>query len=103
MTQISSFQKDVFSVVQHRLGVRALLEHTLPNGISVDIFVPDHGVAIEIDGHSHFCRNYPDRRVGNAQWKKEIIQLTMGYHVVNITQPAWDSGEGLALLARTFN
>lgn len=87
MLQVSAFQRELFSLLR-RLGYQAALEVNM-YGVSIDVFLPDHNVAIEADGRGHFCRNKEDRMIGNCRWKKKVL-AAKGIRLANISQLWWD-------------
>eukprot|EP00808_Paulinella_micropora_P012063 g19425.t1 len=61
-------------------------------GLSVDIALPDHKVAIEVDGPSHFLTGSADgvenRYIGTTILKQRLLQK-MGWKVISIPYFDW--------------
>jgi hypothetical protein len=69
------------------LGFDAVLE-TNALGLSVDVAEAAQALAIEVEGPYHFARNRPDLSLGNALWKRRLLEAG-GWAVVNLNVARW--------------
>jgi hypothetical protein len=83
---VSAAARDVHAAAL-ALGLPAQLEGSM-GGLSVDVAVPEKGLAIEVDGPSHFFRNAPARRLGNALWKRRLLEGD-GVALASVRTDAW--------------
>lgn len=84
---VSAAQADVYRTVRN-MGISAQVEQHI-QGISVDIILPDHSIAIEVDGPSHFFRNNTMLQIGHGAFKHVLLDR-MGWTLVSIPFQTWD-------------
>lgn len=92
--QVSACQADVAGTARTGLGLRVEEEYSV-DGISVDIAAPSRGLAIEVDGPTHFCRNSyaRPRPVGGTLLKRRLLQ-GLGWTVVSVDAAEWEELRG---------
>jgi hypothetical protein len=90
----SASQLEVLGILRTALGLRsAALEQRNTDGcFSIDIALPEHGVAVEVDGPTHFMRN-TQRPLSKAVLRQRLL-ATRGWRTVSITLAGW-AGKGL--------
>jgi very-short-patch-repair endonuclease len=87
---VSAAQADMYNTVRN-MGLSAQVEQHI-RGISVDIVLPDHHIAIEVDGPSHSFRNDSMLEIGHGSFKKAMLDR-IGWTLVSIPLETWDSVE----------
>jgi hypothetical protein len=85
--QVSAQHADVSKALVG-MGAKHIIEDT-SSGYAVDLALPEEGIAVEIDGPSHFSRT-DGRLLGATALKRRHLQL-MGWHVFSITHEDWQS------------
>ncbi|WPT12926.1 RAP domain-containing protein [Picochlorum sp. SENEW3] len=87
---VSAAQADMYNTIRN-MGIAAQVEQHI-QGISVDIVLPDHSIAIEVDGPSHFFRNDSMLQIGHGAFKKVLLDR-MGWTLVIISLQTWDDAD----------
>lgn len=64
------------------------VRHEVEAEHDIDILLPEHGVALEVDGPAHFLRN-TGHPMGHTIMKRRLLEL-LGYRVVSIPHFEWD-------------
>ena len=64
------------------------MRHEVEAEHDIDILLPEHGVALEVDGPAHFLRN-TGHPMGHTIMKRRLLEL-YGYRVVSIPHFEWD-------------
>ncbi|TFJ87807.1 hypothetical protein NSK_001154 [Nannochloropsis salina CCMP1776] len=73
------------------------IRHRVEAEHDIDILLPEHGVALEVDGPAHFLRN-TGHPMGHTIMKRRLLEL-MGYNVISVPHfefdriPYWSSME----------
>jgi hypothetical protein len=73
------------------------IRHEVEAEHDIDILLPEHGVALEVDGPAHFLRN-TGHPMGHTIMKRRLLEL-MGYNVISVPHfefdriPYWSSME----------
>lgn len=87
VAQVSSYQKDIGRCLTS-LGFSPVSEDT-SLGVSLDIYLPDQGLAIEVDGPTHFCRN-TKQPLGHTAFKRRLLRA-LGVKLLPVSYEEWDS------------
>lgn len=89
--RVSTFQKEVWSILHSYLGQSCIMEHAI-QGISVDMFIPSKCIGLEVNGPSHFYRNASKDLMTPASVYKEVMVplVSPGYTMYHIQQSTWE-------------
>ena len=95
--RISAFQREMYDILRLTLGISCVMEDMMPNGISVDISIPRHKIALEADGVSHFYRNVPLETLNGSHapafvYKRAMMKICCPeWRLHSVPWVAWDS------------
>mmetsp|Transcript_32306 Transcript_32306/g.51739 ORF Transcript_32306/g.51739 Transcript_32306/m.51739 type:complete len:157 (+) Transcript_32306:7-477(+) len=83
---VSRSQQELAQILD-KLGVRHEVEHVTDDGyFSIDIYLPDHDIAVEFDGPSHYYSN-SDSPLRTA--KTELRDLFLGQRCAKVLTVPW--------------
>jgi hypothetical protein len=91
---ISRSQRELAQILD-KLGVRHEVEHVTDDGyFSIDIYLPDHDIAVEFDGPSHYYSNgesSPEDGDGTTTRtaKTELRDLFLGQRCAKVLTVPW--------------
>ena len=94
---ISAFQREMYDTLRLTMGISCSMEDMMPNGISVDIAIPGHKIALEADGVSHFYRNVPLDSLNGSYGPAFLYKRAMmkkfcpGWRLHSVPWVAWDA------------
>ena len=88
-THISGFQSSVLCMLR-RMGHSTVSEASI-GGLSVDIWLPKLGVAVEVDGPMHFAANDHMHVLGATRLKRRLLCALGAIHV-SVSFYDWPQG-----------
>lgn len=88
-SHITRFQSNVMDVLND-MGHRTISEASI-GGLSVDIWLPNLGVAVEVDGPMHFASNDHTHVLGATRLKRRLLRALGAQHV-SVPFHEWPQG-----------
>jgi hypothetical protein len=91
---VSRSQRELAQILD-KLGVRHQVEHVTDDGyFSIDIYLPDHDIAVEFDGPSHYYHNSDSSPGGGDGMttrtaKTELRDLFLGQRCAKVLTVPW--------------
>jgi very-short-patch-repair endonuclease len=78
----SALQRSVQSALE-RLGIPSVEEYTDADYM-IDIAIPEHQIAIEVDGPHHYAANMPERSLGPTLLKHRLLRK-LGWRLITVS------------------